>query len=526
MSLATFSSGLLLDLSANFKKLYDSGEDHDVIFRVGVEESEFRAHSSILKARSAYFNAAFSNMWARKEDGVFVFTKDNISSVVFDRILKFVYSGSINLDTMETQTLLELLIAADELELQSLITYVQIHLISKCTNWLRRRINMVLVLHIVCEHEPFDQLREYVLEYICRDAKPFFESDEFTTLREDALALILARDDLELDEVRIWDNVIRWGITHAELPLSVSNIEYWSDAEFEALKTTLQHIIPLVRFFYLSPVEFETRVIRLFRKLIPYSMQTRVYEYYSNPNMLDTKSTVPLPRVSAFPFDSSIISAKDVAQIASWIDNRRKQPYNYARIPYEFKLILRASRDGYGVDTFHKLCDGYGPTVVVCKVKETGTIIGGFNSLCWHGYYKWGPRRFAYREERKETSENFLFTFGDTRTRAHTRVVKVKSQNVDEAIIWDGGKGPYFNSDLMMAYSPLVNGNHNWKCQQLAYEAPILDGPSSIFSVDEYEVFLVVEKSFMLVSWSVRLLRIIRWAKRYIAKWWDYVGLN
>src|SRR6185369_5625357 len=110
---------------------------------------------------------------------------------------------------MEPRTLLELLIAADELVLQSLINYVQVHLISKRTNWLRRRINMVSVLQIVCEHEPFDQLREYVLEYICRDAKPFFESDEFITLREDALVLILARDDLELEEVRIWDNVIR-----------------------------------------------------------------------------------------------------------------------------------------------------------------------------------------------------------------------------------------------------------------------------------------------------------------------------
>jgi hypothetical protein len=88
MSLAAFSSVLLLDLSADLKNLYDRGENYDVLFRVGEEENKFMAHSSILKARSTYFNAAFSNMWAKKEDGMFVFTKNNVSSIVFDGILR------------------------------------------------------------------------------------------------------------------------------------------------------------------------------------------------------------------------------------------------------------------------------------------------------------------------------------------------------------------------------------------------------------------------------------------------------
>ena len=49
----------------------------------------------------------------------------------------------------------------------------------------------------------------------------------------------------------------------------------------------------------------------------------------------------------------------------------------------ELNLIYRASRDGWHVDDFHRLCDGKGPTLILIKVKDTGRICGGYTSVSW-----------------------------------------------------------------------------------------------------------------------------------------------
>ncbi|PKK65802.1 hypothetical protein RhiirC2_754556 [Rhizophagus irregularis] len=77
-----------------------------------------------------------------------------------------------------------------------------------------------------------------------------------------------------------------------------------------------------------------------------------------------------------------IINTTNVALLASWIDKKRGNPYNFSDLPFEFKLIHRASRDGFGNDKFHNNCDNKGPTIVVIKVKYSGEIIGVRMALC------------------------------------------------------------------------------------------------------------------------------------------------
>ena len=55
---------------------------YDVEIRIGINEDVkiFKAHSSILKARSLYFKTALSNDWIKKSDnGNILFEKENIS---------------------------------------------------------------------------------------------------------------------------------------------------------------------------------------------------------------------------------------------------------------------------------------------------------------------------------------------------------------------------------------------------------------------------------------------------------------
>ncbi|CAB4383980.1 unnamed protein product [Rhizophagus irregularis] len=80
--------------------LLETGECHDTIVKVGDEATgqEFKVHSQIIGARSKYFRSALSNNQnMKREDGKFYFVKPNISSEVFQIILRYVYGGAVSL---------------------------------------------------------------------------------------------------------------------------------------------------------------------------------------------------------------------------------------------------------------------------------------------------------------------------------------------------------------------------------------------------------------------------------------------
>ncbi len=52
-------------------------------------------------------------------------------------------------------------------------------------------------------------------------------------------------------------------------------------------------------------------------------------------------------------YDSTLIKSQHFAIFASWIV-KFDSYYNLGNIPYYFKLIYRASKDGYTAEAFHK----------------------------------------------------------------------------------------------------------------------------------------------------------------------------
>ena len=79
-------SKLLNDLT----KSLNESKFYDVEIRVGVNEDvkTFKAHSTILEARSSYFKVALSSNWVKRTDnGIILFKKPNISPKVFELLL-------------------------------------------------------------------------------------------------------------------------------------------------------------------------------------------------------------------------------------------------------------------------------------------------------------------------------------------------------------------------------------------------------------------------------------------------------
>ena len=84
------SSKFWAELSNDYEKLFETELGYDVIIYAGEEPNvkEIHVHSNILSIRSQYFRAAFSNEWAEKKDGKFIFRKQNILPHLFNIILK------------------------------------------------------------------------------------------------------------------------------------------------------------------------------------------------------------------------------------------------------------------------------------------------------------------------------------------------------------------------------------------------------------------------------------------------------
>ncbi|CAG8806931.1 14398_t:CDS:2, partial [Gigaspora rosea] len=104
-----------------------------------------------------------------------------------------------------------------------------------------------------------------------------------------------------------------------------------------------------------------------------------------------------------------LINKEQFKLISKWIHEISKRSIiskllfpNATVPPYEFKLLLRGSRDGFTPADFHKMCDGKGATLTVLRVKHENEILGGYNPHSWDS-----PISSKYCN----TSKSFIFKF-------------------------------------------------------------------------------------------------------------------
>src|SRR5438105_11763392 len=69
--------------------------------------------------------------------------------------------------------------------------------------------------------------------------------------------------------------------------------------------------------------------------------------------------------------------------ICGWIDPA-KYFYKNDELPYEFRLILQGTKDGFSRSVFEDKCYNIEQTIVIMKIKKTGELIGGYNPVCWN----------------------------------------------------------------------------------------------------------------------------------------------
>ena len=174
-----------------------------------------------------------------------------------------------------------------------------------------------------------------------------------------------------------------------------------------------------------------------------------------------------------FNLDSTLIKPDHIPLFSSWIDKKDSSHYNKKKIPYDFKLLYRASRDGLDTKSFHRNCNNKGATIWVAKVQGSTQLIGGYNPLDWSGNGVW-----------KNTTDSFQFNFTDGK---NISTAKLGYVNVtSEAVYCHNSNGPrmgdlYYYSD-----------NNCWYWYNSGAYYPNIDIPTNP-RVEGYEVFQVIK---------------------------------
>jgi hypothetical protein len=377
------------------------------------------------------------------------------------------------LKKLQGPEVVKLLIVVDELNIQSLISYIQSYLINHQVGFLQQ--NPIEILEAVYQHESFTDLWNYYLEAICENPNTLFESYKFTSLKAPLLKLLLGRDDLELDEIFIWDSLLKWGLAQN---LSISkDITKWSKEDITIMERTLHEFIPLVRFYYISSDDFLDKIFPL-KKLLPKDLAKDLVIFHIAPNRKPNIDKVQPPRQSSkCTYDTTLINNQHFTILASWIDKKENLHYNMKNIPYNFNLLYRFSRDGKTPKAFHTKCDNKGPTIVIAKVSNSEKIIGGYNPLFWDS---------TSRE--KPTNDSFIYLFTNN---MNTKSAKISYSSGDRYSIrnlCEYGPGFGRGSDLICC-----QGGSWYGLPTVSY--PKIDGiPTGYFNVDDYEVFQVIKK--------------------------------
>src|SRR4051794_11662173 len=371
------AENFLSELSQDIGQLFSTGDNYDLIIQAGEGQDmkEFFAHSLILSARSTYFKTALSKEWVKKENGIIIFKKPNISPEIIEIILKYFYTGIIDFDKQNGSQVIKLLLAIDELNLQKLSDYIQTYLIDNQVEYLGN--DPVEIIEIIFRHETYENLRKFCLDAICKNPKMFFESPKFVSLEQDLIIILLEQDELGIEEIEIWEYILKWALTRMSTQNNVDNLSQWTSSDFSELEEILHDLIPHIRWFQI-PAKIFWRKVSPFRSIFPEQLYNDIFEFYRDPNKTPIDSILPLRHLN-----SVLIDREHLLIIASWIDKGEINKYNNRNTPYSINLLYRASIDGFEAAKFHELCDNKGPTIMISKLKGNGRLIGGYNPLSW-----------------------------------------------------------------------------------------------------------------------------------------------
>ena len=106
----------------------------------------------------------------------------------------------------------------------------------------------------------------------------------------------------------------------------------------------------------------------------------------------------------------------------------------------KFKLIYKASRDGFSAENFHSKCDGFQNTLTIIKVKDSSNIFGGYTTAAWDS-----------SNTNKKDEHAFIFSLVNKENKPVK--INIDQTKVKYAIECNASYGPIFGADDFLVAS-------------------------------------------------------------------------
>src|ERR1044071_6635135 len=176
----------------------------------------------------------------------------------------------------------------------------------------------------------FSELQRFCTDFMAKSPEKIFQSLDFTSLSEKSLISLLKRDDLQMKEIKVWEHMLKWGL-EKNLTL-VPDPMTWSDDDFKMLGTTLQHCLPLIRFFSLSSEDFLQK-IHPYKKLLKSQLYEDLLKFHLIPDSKPSDGILP-PRNLDQIIDTKIVNLNIASVVSKWIDRVYNVKNKFIREPY------------------------------------------------------------------------------------------------------------------------------------------------------------------------------------------------
>src|ERR1700722_5609760 len=243
----------------------------------------------------------------------FFFKKIKKKLFLIINYFRFIYCGNVELKNLQGPDVLKLLIAGDELNIYSLISHIQEFLIEHKTEFLHPK--PAEILETVYQHETFTDLWNFCLEKVCEEPKILFDSDKFINLKAPLLELLLKKDDLNADEIEIWENLLKWCFTQQNMKNDPTK---WSKEDITKIERTLYRFIPSIRFYDIEPTDFFYKVY-CYKDILPQDLIHDLLEFHIVPNIKPKANVAPSRKQNLkIKVDSTLIESNHLPLFASW----------------------------------------------------------------------------------------------------------------------------------------------------------------------------------------------------------------
>eukprot|EP00039_Didymoeca_costata_P020567 m.341695 g.341695 ORF g.341695 m.341695 type:complete len:283 (+) comp20362_c0_seq1:74-922(+) len=252
------------DLFANdMRKIINEIELSDICFVVGEDREKIHAHKIILAGRCEVFRAMFSDSKkqgkGKEKEQMMMLVLPDVRPTVFLTVLEHIYTNSCKLSQ---SIVVDVLASAIEYGLEGLV---------KCCVDFISNPDVDTVCEAIQAAITYDQteLRDRCMSFIEGNTLATFRSPHFAELSEDTLSYILASDNLQAEEVEIYEAVREWGTVN--MVITESSLR-------DVLKVVIRHVrFPMMAADYLEQLEKQNEK----DNVIPVELISKAWRYHA-----------------------------------------------------------------------------------------------------------------------------------------------------------------------------------------------------------------------------------------------------